>query len=741
MHLRPPLFALLVVLPCPLIAQDTLPAPLQAAAESLAAGHVKAAIALAQHYTWDHPRDARGFLALGDAYAARLPTGRFRAIDNYRRARSLSPGDPEPPYRIAQMALRLGGDDGERTMRENLDRVLAMDPEYKNAWGEWLLAYRNAGGRARMIERLRSFEARPGVRLRIAQLYIESEEYGAAGALLDSVLATDPTDPAALALRAQEAFEDGDTLTGFRFYRRALALAAADSTDMLWRQLIGIATPAEIIAWRAGVAPTDKGRWLERFWARRNPDLFSGVNHRVSEHFARLRYARRHYPLLHPMVLFQRSGVGRDINLEPSTAEREFYTRCELRQAQEPWAGNVNFVPQPGVGSPTELARVSGGAFAHLTRKELGDFQHMLRMHPTEYKALLESDPFVFVATYYAPLNMDLRDVDSVAARIGYNLATGLDDRGVMYLRFGSPDRMVYGGDNSLDPMCSSTEVERWHYPGLGVVRFAKPAAFSEGARNVSEMVFRSMNERQFAVMDQGLTRDASSLPAPLEFGVWMAQFRDTMDAGRTDVVIVTTRGEVAATLVGQSGGPRGVSTSASGRLTLTAAPGTYTLLTDGRMTDTLGRQEFHATLRAFDTLPSLSDLLLAPAWPEQVTDRPTMVAHVARDLTFPVGTVVRCYAEVYGLGAAGGVVRYHAAYQLLRSDHPERDIQLAEWPEATRIEFDREATSEPGRPVPEVLDIDPRKLPAGRYLLRLSVRDLQTRVDAGRAAIAFVVR
>jgi tetratricopeptide (TPR) repeat protein len=736
-------------LPTALVGQveDRVPLALRVAAESLAAGRINAAIRLTERYTWVHPRDPRGFMALGDAYASRLPDGRFRAVENYRKARQLKPHDPEPPYRIAQMGLRLGGADGERLMRDNLEGVLGLDPEYRDAWGEWLLAYRNAGRRDDMIKRLRPFAGRPAVRLRLAQLSIENEEYPAAAAILDSALAMDPSDPAALGLRAQAAFERGDTSGGAAFYRRALRAAATDSNEVLWGQVIGIATPAEIVAWRHGVPSGQRGAWLESFWERRNPDLFSGVNHRVAEHFARLRYARTHYPLLHPFVLFQRSESGRALNLEPSTGEREFYTRCELREGQAPWGGSVSFPSSAAAGSPTELSRVVGGAHSYMSRDELASLEPMARLlrqrgkDPEQARRLNGNDPFAFASALFLPLNMDLRDVDTVAARIGYNLATGLDDRGVMYLRFGAPEEVRYGGDNALDPRCSSTEVERWSYSGLGAARFAKPSAFSEGERNVGEMVFRSMNERQFAVMDRGLTRDATSLPAPLAFGVWMAQFRSEGDPARTDLLVVSTRGELAATLVPPAGGAEQVTRSPDGRLTLEANPGEFVLLADARLADTLGRQSFHASLRSFDSLPRLSDLLLASAWPQDRIDRRAMIDHVRRDLTFPTGTVVRTYAEVYGMSVMAGAVRYHATYRLLETTHPERDIARSEWPGAVVIEFDRHAASEPGDAVAEVLDIDQARLSPGKYLLRLQVRDLATGMDAGHATIAFVVQ
>src|SRR5439155_20837696 len=100
-------------------------------------------------------------------------------------------------------------------------------------------------------------------------------------------------------------------------------------------------------------------------------------------------------------------------------------------------------------------------------------------------------DPTAFSPTMFVPMGLDLRGVDTTAARVGYNLATGLDDRGIMYLRFGAPEGVVFGGDNHADPRCSTLEVERWRYREWGEVRFARLAALSAGRRNVSEEVFR----------------------------------------------------------------------------------------------------------------------------------------------------------------------------------------------------------------------------------------------------------
>src|SRR5256884_6943871 len=157
--------------------QDTVPTELRAAAEELALGRVEEAIKLAERYTLRHGRDRRGFMILGDAHAAHMPTGRFRALESYRQAKQLLPHDPEPPYRIALMGLWLGGDDGERIDHEGLERVIELDPLYRDAWDQWLTVDPDAGGRREMGERLPANTTEPLGQVRIAQLLIEEERY------------------------------------------------------------------------------------------------------------------------------------------------------------------------------------------------------------------------------------------------------------------------------------------------------------------------------------------------------------------------------------------------------------------------------------------------------------------------------------------------------------------------------------------------------------------------------------
>ena len=695
--------------------QDTLPEPLRQARSLIAAGKIDDAIHLAERYTNDHPREEGGFLVLGDAWFKQMPVGRFKAAQAYREAERLAPRDPAPPYRYAQVGFWLGGDDGERMAGEGLERVLALDPQYKDAWDEWLTVFRNAGYRRRVAGLLQPYGANPLIRSRLALLAIEDERYDDANQLLDSALAVDSTNTAWLALRAQSAFEAGDTTAGWEFYDRALSHADLDSSDALWRQVIGIARPFELKLWQAGVPPGEKESWLESFWARRNPDLFAGVNRRVAEHFARLRYARKHYPLLHPMVSYQRSEIARAMNMEPSTGEREYYERCEMYEVLPPpnlhAAGSrgssvIVGMPLPGVSEAGDRASLGMGHGDELLtdeeRDQLTTLAHSIGHYSPVTPGLAQS--------LFAPLNFDLRSLDSVAARIGYNLATGLDDRGVMYLRFGPPDAVAVGGKNGLDPRC-----------------------------NVPDMVFRAMNERQFAAAQTGLTEDAPSEAAPLGFGIWTAQFADT-DAATTDLVVVSTRGAVAASLEAVSG-PGDVWISHGGAVTVRGSPGRYVLVAQAQDSDLLGRQTLALTVRPYGRTPAVSDLLLAPAWDVTHLDRATMIGHLRRTLTFGDGSTIRSYAELYGLRPDAGAVRYLVQYELKRTDAPERDIRLESWPQATRLEFLRERPAAGTGVEIETLDIAPSQVPAGRYLLRVHVRDLVTGSDAGKATISFAVR
>ena len=719
---------------------------LDSARTALTQNQVELALRLAEQYVRRHARDPNGYVLLGDVYRQR-PNARFAALRSYQDAMQLAPDAPEPFWHYAQVGIEIGGDDGEAIARRGLERVIELNPEYRNAWTQWLLAFRNNSSRRRMRERLAKHDSIPAIRARIALLLIEEGGYDEANAILDSLLAADSENVEWLALRAQSAFES-DSGDGGGFYIRALNRAAVDSGDVLWRQVIGIASPDEIATYDA-VAPDTRGLWLAAFWARRNPSLFESYNGRVREHFQRFRYARRHFPLLHPLVTYHRSQIARALSLEPARGEREFYSRCEMSEAQLPRQSPIGQAfrldrirsmmraAEVGLEDP-DLTRILGAppAGASRARDRARTTQGSLTtLTDAEASALVTPVP-ASLRAFFVPLNLDLNSVDTIAARIGYNLATGLDDRGVLYLRFGTPQGRNLGGRNALDPSCNTPDVETWRYDELGEIRFARPSAFSRGERTVSEMVLRSMNSGQFEAMAAGLSTDAPSEAAPLEFGVWTAQFAGAR-GGTTEIAVVTTRGELAAQLVGSQEPARH---SPNGVVMLEASPGRYDLVAHVRDSSQLGRQNLSLEARQISA-PGMSDLLLAPAWTAERTSRWDMLRHVRSDLIFHVGETMRVYAELYGMAPQDRGVKYLAQYSLLRTDNQRRDYNSESWPEATQLSFVRERPAQDGPSTVEVLDISPERLPAGRYLLRLSVQDQNGQGEAMRSQIAFEVR
>ena len=396
------------------------PPPLAAAESALAHRALDRAVNLASSYTYRHPDDPRGWMVLGKARLARSSGSaehRLQAIWAFRKVLAAEPANLEAWDLMGRAAMLLGGLDGERISRDAFERLIELVPEDPDAWANWLTLYRGRGERARMRRILERYESLSEARARTARLLIEEEHYDSANAVLDRLLRDDPFHPGFLALRAQSAFEAGDTATGDTTYARALRAADRDDRGVLWSQVIGIASPAEIRAWEAGVRPVLREEFLTSFWARRNPDLFARWNRRVAEHFARLREARKRFPLLHPLSAYQRNDTTRALEARPSAAENLFYMMCEAQEF-------------PGAPMSSEDRR-------RMPFPQLGFWSHLTGAQRDALGAMIPGELDSRMGLV-APFARGISDIDPTAAHAGYNLRTGLDDRGVAYLRVGA---------------------------------------------------------------------------------------------------------------------------------------------------------------------------------------------------------------------------------------------------------------------------------------------------------------
>ena len=342
---------------------------------------------------------------------------------------------------------------------------------------------------------------------------------------------------------------------------------------------------------------------------------------------------------------------------------------------------------------------------------------------------------------FFTDLDVDPSTVAEAEGRLALNLASGLDDRGLVYLRLGPPSSLFIGARNTVDVQCRTRDVEIWQYDGFGTMRFARPSAIPGGDESVESSVFRAATGPERDGMRAALTLDGSSEPAPLDFSVWTAQFAGGRP-GSTEIAVISTRGALAASLV--SPDLAGVvRRGARGWVILEADAGQYTLLAHAVDSSRLGRQELALVARPFITLPAMSDLLVAPVWTGAEPTRYEMLRRLERTRTFAEGGEVRVYSEVYGLVRDDSTMRYRAEYSLLRTDDPVRDMVREEWPRmaTSRMTYDRSARVTESGVVRELLDITPERLARGRYVLRLTIRDLVAGADAGRSQIVFTVR
>jgi len=622
--------------------------------------------ALAERLAQTHRDDPASLTLLGRIWLEWPVFGRYRAESLFARAGALAPQNPEPFYYLAKVGLKLGFDDGEAIARRGLVQLLALEPDYRDGWSLWTSLYRGNSERSEMVNALARHAGVYSADLRRAELLVELRRYPETVALLDSLRGVAPDDPVPAALLARTWYEQGRDLEGEWYYGEALARAEADTGNLLWHQLRSIATTEERRAY-ARLAPKGREAFFGLFWARRNPDLRDSVNRRIGEHFRRLAEAHQKFALLHPQSLWYRSHLWR-------------------RMQQD-----------GGVGAPTDSIQLAIRAELAMVRRPQAP------------------DP-------------------AVAARIGprlddstqhtLNLEDGLDDRGRILVRYGTPDeRYVWG-----------TDAETWQYDlpeGLLEVTFVRRTGTGGGGDQVVTPV--AAGEAQAA--DYLLRTDRPSLAAKLPLVFWFAEFR--RGRGRTtEVVLFPDRVSATAVLYG-AGGREIARDSATGRpLHFVAPPGWYVLAVDAERGGALGRFRGSIPLTRFapDSL-AVSSLLVAAG--DVPPSRPQLEAAAPPALQLPAGQSLRLYAEVYGLSTDSGATRYDAVYRFALARPGQRGARSRA--HVTSIAFRRvQAASDP---TVETLVVDPGRLPPGHYLLTLEVRDAVRGTSAASATLEFDLR
>ena len=634
----------------------------RAQAESLlAAGQLSPARALTERLARSHPDDPATLTLLGRVWLEWPIFGRYRAESLLARAGALAPQDPEPFYYLGQVGLALGGDDGEAIARQGLLHALALQPDYRDAWAQWTTLYRGRHERSEMVSALARHAGAYPVDLWRADLLLELHHYPEAVALADSLGAVSPGDPVPRALLARAEYEQGNDAAGERAYGEALARAAADTGNTLWRQVRSIASPEERRAY-AEVAPEDREAFLRLFWVRRNPDLRDSVNRRIGEHFRRLAQAHQVFALLHPQSRWHHSRWWRTL--------------------------------QGGVGAPSSSVQLSA------SREEIAAIRQPRVGDPA-------------VAAGIGP-----RLDDSTQQTV--NLEDGLDDRGRILVRYGTPDeRYVWSND-----------AETWRYNLAGgqlQVTFVRRTSDGGGDHVVTPVVAGEADAAAFL-----LRTDRPSLTANLRFAFWPAEFRRGI--GRTTEVVLFPDRVSATAVLYDAAGREAARDSASGRpLHLVAPPGRYVLAMDAERDGDIGRFRGSIPVTRFpaDSL-AVSSLLVSAG--DVPPSRPQLEAAAPPSLQLPAGQALRIYAEVYSLGRDSGATRYDAVYRFERARSG--GLRFLSRTRVTSVAFRRvQAATDP---TVETLVVDPGRLPRGHYVLTLDVHDAVRGASAASATLEF---
>ena len=570
-------------------------------AESLlAAGALPAARQLLEDARRESPGNPDVLILLGRTHLAWPVIGRFRAWRLFEDAARMAEDPSEARYWQMQVGLRLGGADGERLSRDAFFKLLTRSTTYRDMWETWERLYRGDGHR-RTAVRLLEARTDPASIVRRAILLIELEAYAAADSLLGDLAARGLLDVTALALRAQAALESGRLAEGERLYWHAVDRAAADTTDLLWRQVAMVASPEEEVEYY--ITPADRRPdYFRGFWARREPDLTTPGNERLAEHFRRLRLARREFALLHPSSTFHRSAEARAL--------------------------------RGGLG-PAILAR-------------LGDFW---------VGGVIPGRSRVDDQLQFAGVGVDVRNLpepDSITRYLRY----GFDGRGLMFLRFGAPrERLV-----SVGP---GLEVEAWRYVVDGErVSLAFARATADGGGDFVIYPTSPGELHNAAVMlERDVSAVSASMDLGVWLAFFRADNADLARRGFLDVV-VRPGADSASVAIWDLADQELVRAHGASPLSVTLREGVYRLGVDARVGTRLGRvRDYFETPRLGPGWLAISSLLMAVT-EDSAPDRTTMARRMPADrVIVREGAPVTLYAEVYDLPDERGMARYDVTY------------------------------------------------------------------------------
>ncbi len=259
----------------------------------LESGQLDKALASFERATRLDHRLAEAHNGLGLVFQQR-PKARHDAIRYFQKALQYDRDYIDARFNIAKIRYALK----EYDVKGDCEKLLEMDPTFGPAHlllGEWYETlhkdYERAALHYAQYMSLRPDD--PRGRNRLAAVYLKSREYSRIVELLEDYAREHPDDAEILPILAQaclklEALDQADA-----YFKRYL-----ESLDAEERALFGdislVASDVEMAAFEAS-PETLRGAFLQRFWTEKDPDLTTSANERQLEHYRRVWYARRSF--------------------------------------------------------------------------------------------------------------------------------------------------------------------------------------------------------------------------------------------------------------------------------------------------------------------------------------------------------------------------------------------------------------------------------------------------------------
>jgi len=262
---------------------------------------------------------AKAYVGLGDVLRTN-PKRIHQAIEKYRFALDVDPSCKEASYALAKAGTEYAQTVGYRVAAKTLVDLICLDPDYKDAYRLWRdeILDKTDDEISRVDQTLESYlAAHPDSAAWRLDLAWDRFELGAPEQALETLTCLkeqnpDYNSPSIPLLEARCRLELGDTLSFQKLYEKAVETARETGDfSQLFVDAETIFTPGDYEKWEK--LPDNRARavFLRTFWQNINPDKLKESNPRLAEHYARLRYAKKNYPLKMPHSPYLRCPTAR----------------------------------------------------------------------------------------------------------------------------------------------------------------------------------------------------------------------------------------------------------------------------------------------------------------------------------------------------------------------------------------------------------------------------------------------